>query len=395
MFCTYCKQTRIENDTPCPHCGAPSPLLQVSGIGQWGTSNSTGAWTTKGFGLRNNLQTNSWGGPATYGASPQAIEAPWEQAPTNQPIQQQSPLVGQAHGLIQEPMGSEVRWEAPAPQIGIDQEAPASSSLNASWPQLSPAAASQNMSAWPDNGAERQMASQALLPVVYQEPQMNDIRQSTVALQLIPDNAIEHLLPGMPALPESVYVPPLYTNPRPLIPKYRIISGTLSVLIVALLLCTGAGYYAQMNGTLGNVVRLFTGAPPPSVSTSKGVNLPAPPDKIDFGPARDILSSGTTTLRIDKDNVPLETDKVFTVNQNFYVTYIVQPPAGQDGKVSVKWYMDGQLYHIVTSDVIKGGGTAINGSLQMRYARPAEGSVEINWNDQLGARFYFVVQPAN
>jgi hypothetical protein len=224
---------------------------------------------------------------------------------------------------------------------------------------------------------------------------MNDIRQSTVALQLIPDNAIEHLLPGMPALPESVYVPPLYTNPRPLIPKYRIISGTLSVFIVALLLCAGAGYYAQTSGALGNVVRLFTGAPPPSVSIPKGVKLPAPPDKIDFGPARDIISSGTTTLRIDKDNVPLETDKVFAVNQNFYVTYIVQPPAGQEGKVSVKWYMDGQLYHTVTSDVIKGGGTAINGSLQMRYARPAEGSVEINWKDQLGARFYFVVQPAN
>jgi hypothetical protein len=256
-------------------------------------------------------------------------------------------------------------------------------------------ASSQNLSALQGNGIERQATSQALLPVVYQEPQMNDIKQSTVALQLIPENAIQHLLPGMPEIPESVYVPPLYTNPRPLTPRYRIISGTLSVLIVALLLCTGAGYYAQMSGALGNVVRLFTGAPPPSLQTPKGVKLPDPPNKIDFGPAKEIVTSGTTTLRIDKDNVPLETDKVFTVNQDFYVTYIVQPPAGQEGKVSVKWYMDGQLYHVVTSDVIKGGSTAINGSLQMRYARPSQGSVEIDWNDQLGQRFYFVVQPAN
>ncbi len=395
MFCTYCKQARVENETPCSYCGAPSPLLQVSGIGQWGTSNSRGAWTAKGFGLRNNLQTNSRGGPATYGESPQAREAPWEQVPTNQPIQQQSPLVGQAHGLIQEPMRAEAQWEAPALQTGFDKGATASPSLNASWPQMSPTASSQNTPVWQENGAERQMASQALLPVVYQEPQMNDIKQSTVALQLIPENAIEHLLPGMPALPESVYVPPLYTNPRPLIPRYRIISGTLSVIIVSLLLCAGVGYYAQMTGTLGSVVRLFTGAPPPSLTTPKGVNLPDPPNKVDFGPAKDIISSGTTTLRIDKDNVPLETDKVFTVNQNFYVTYIVQPPAGQDGKVSVKWYMNGQPYHVTTSELIKGGGTATNGSLQMRYARPAQGSVEVWWNDQLGERFYFVVQPAN
>jgi hypothetical protein len=390
MFCTNCKQARVENETPCPHCGAPSPLLQLSGIGQWGTNNSAGAWSASSFGLSNNSQMNSWGGPVSYEASSLATEAQWGQGSMNQPMQQQSPSAGlggswggpspipttPGHNL-QEAIGSEQQWGVP-------------SIPNASWPQMSPAASNQSMSAWPDHGAERPAASQALLPVVYQEPQANDMRQSTVALQLIPQQAIEHLLPEIAAAPETVYVPPLFTKPRPITPRYRVISGSLSVLIVALLLCGGVGYYAQSSGMLGRVVRMFTNQAPASVQTPPTHRLPDPPDKIDTGEGAQVIPSGTTTLHIDNGNLPLETDKVFTVNQAFYVTYTVQPP--QDGQVSVKWYMNGQLYHVATSNV-KSGKTSY-GSQQMQYLIPTEGSVEIYWNDQLAQRFYFVVQPS-
>jgi hypothetical protein len=361
MFCTYCKQARVENETPCPHCGAPSPLLQVSGIGQWSTNNSKSAWTADSSGLSQGSLRNSW----TYGASPQATGAEPRQA-------------------------TEAQWE------NTSRNQPSlPSSLNASWSQMSPVRPEQNMSAWQDNGAESQTASQALLPVLYQEPQGNDMRKSTVALQLIPENAIEHLLPERSETSESVYVPPLYTQPRPLIPKYRIISGTLSVLIVALLLCGGIGYYAQASGTIANVVSKFTGAPPTTtMATPTVVNPGAPVDKIDNGPAQDIIPSGTTTLRITQDNVALGTDKVFKVNQTFYVTYTVQAPEGKDGNVMVKWYMDGQFYNAVTSPTPVKAGTTMNGSVPMQYAQPAQGTVEIYWNQDLGKRFYFVVQTA-
>lgn len=387
MFCTYCKQTRVENETPCPHCGAPSPLLQASGISQWGTNNSTGAWTGARLGLSNNLQTNSWGGPATYGAGPQqAAGAQWEQAATNQPMQQQSPSFLQ-------PMEAQARWEAPISQLGFDK-ATAPSPPNAGWPQMSPATSSQTMSVRPDNGTERQATSQALLPMVYQEPQVNEMRQSTVSLQLIPEHTINHLLPEIAETPESVYVPPLYTKPRPLIPRYRIISGTLSVLIVVLLLCGGVGYYAKVSGTIDRVFHQFTGQRLTAGATPTFVALADPPHKTDMGPAAKFIPSGTTTLRIDQaNNVALETDQVFTVNQPFYVTYTLQLPQGEEGRVTVKWYMNGQFYRPITSDLIK-GSTTKNGSLQMQYTQAAEGTVEIWWKDQMAERFYFVVRPA-
>src|SRR5579875_1061216 len=48
MICSYCKNARIENEAPCPHCGAPSPLLQVSQAGQWRPGNGESvAWNNE------------------------------------------------------------------------------------------------------------------------------------------------------------------------------------------------------------------------------------------------------------------------------------------------------------------------------------------------------------
>jgi hypothetical protein len=146
-----------------------------------------------------------------------------------------------------------------------------------------------------------------------------------------------------------------------------------------------------MLGNLTQITNFSASAPVHNLSAQR---LPDPPDQIDTGPALSIIPSGTTTLHIDNNNLPLETDKVFTVNQTFYVTYTVQPPAGQQGQVSAKWYMNGRLYQVVTSDVINGDKTS-HGIFQMQYLVPAEGRVEVYWNDQLALRFYFVVQSAN
>jgi hypothetical protein len=61
----------------------------------------------------------------------------------------------------------------------------------------------------------------------------------------------------------------------------------------------------------------------------------------------------------------------------------------------MKWYMNGQFFLPVTSDKVIKGGETWNGWSPMQYTQPAEGSVEIYWNDKLGERIYFVVQPTN
>src|SRR5258708_34500578 len=103
----------------------------------------------------------------------------------------------------------------------------------------------------------------------------------------------------------------MYTRPRPIIPRYRAISGLLSVLIVTLLLCTGAGYYAKASGKL-NVLGHFAGfAPPTNLKPTTTQLLPAAPTAQVTGPAYNIIHSATTTAHINSQGVATKTDTVF------------------------------------------------------------------------------------
>jgi hypothetical protein len=192
-----------------------------------------------------------------------------------------------------------------------------------------------------------------------------------------------------PALPEeSVYIPPMYTNPRPVIPRYRVISGLLSVLIVTLLLCSGAGYYARASGTLNSLSRLVGFAPPSNIKPTATAILPDAPVAQETGPAYSIISSATTTASIDSQGVATKTDTVFKPNQPIYLTYSVHPPK-KPGVLIIKWYTNGAFYQASPPQRVSSG---IYGRTQVAYAVPAEGKVELYWNDQLAIRLYFVVR---
>ncbi len=192
-----------------------------------------------------------------------------------------------------------------------------------------------------------------------------------------------------PALPEeAVYVPPMYTNPRPIIPHYRVISGLLSVLIVTLLLCTGAGYYARASGKLSSLGHLVGFVPPTNLKPSSAATLPDPPTTQITGPAYTIISSATTTASINSQGVATRTDTVFKPNQPIYLTYSVHPPK-TPGFVVINWYTNGALYQSSAPQKVS---TGIYGRAQVAYAVPAEGKVELYWNNQLAIRLYFVVR---
>ncbi len=231
----------------------------------------------------------------------------------------------------------------------------------------------------------------SLLPVPY---------QGGMGLQQMPQNNTMQLIPAPTqdiniAAPEQeeglVYVPPMYTKPRPIIPRYRIISGLLSFVIVTLMICGGAGYYAKASGKLDLVSRVITGnnPAPPNIAPG-GATLPDPSDQVIKGPAYDTIPSATTTSHLINSTIAAQTDRVFKPNQTFYLTYSVYPQKA--GKVTIKWYMNNLPYRIVTSNGNLTAGQGVTGMTPMVYASPAEGKVEIDWENQAAQTLFFVVR---
>ena len=60
------------------------------------------------------------------------------------------------------------------------------------------------------------------------------------------------------------------------------------------------------------------------------------------------------------------------------------------GVVLIKWYTNGILYTSASSSI--DAGVNITGKADMQYAKPAEGTVELDWNGILAQKLYFVVR---
>ncbi len=190
---------------------------------------------------------------------------------------------------------------------------------------------------------------------------------------------------------EVTYIPPLYTSPRPLIPRYRIISGFLSVLIMSILLCTGVGYYAEVSGQFGSLSRVYGGSLPPNLPPAPTPPLPDPQGKVEHGPAYLIIPSASMTAHLDTQDTFFVSnpETIFKPGQVFYLIYSVHPPTR--GTVVIKWYTNDILYYSSPKGSIPEGHD-LTGKAAMQYAKPAEGKVALYWNDQLALTLYFVVR---
>ncbi|MBV9258584.1 MAG: hypothetical protein JO215_11245 [Ktedonobacteraceae bacterium] len=338
MFCNNCKSARPDNEAPCPTCGAPSSLPGQYQMGGWGTAGPVAtSWNASATSF--NQQWNNQGAqfPADQG---------WSQNP----------------GFQNLPMPQQSAWSFAGP---------------------------------PPGQAQQEQGPPSLLPVPYTGNAQEGNQQGQ--MQLVPFQ--QQMLPAIPdEQAEAVYVPPMYTKPRPIIPRYRIFSGIMSVLIVSLLLCGGGIYYGQTNGMFTNVERMVGAAPPPNVSAASAQNIPDPPQQSAVpGPAIAIIPAATTTMFIDQNTLtPREQDKIFQVGTTFYVTYSAKAP--RPGNIIVKWYMNGQHYKDDISPLIDPKKKpSINAALPMAYPIPASGIVELYWQDQgkapqLAQRLYFAVR---
>ena len=332
MFCEYCKAARAEDELPCPRCGYPSPLArEAQQVGGWQPSSANMDSTSDNNGI-----LSAWGGPLSFDGRQQS---PSRQSPFNAP-------------------------PAFAPMQAGEQRMPQ---------QMSP----------------REEQRQAMLPVPYQ----GGMTMQNMPMQLVPAQDIAHMLPALPEEQEAVYIPPMYTKPRPIIPRYRAISGLISFLVIVMLLCGGAAYYAKASGRLDGVSKfLFGGGSPPANVQPATVSIPDPSTAIDKGKAYGIITAATTTLYVDsKSQVPRETDQIFKPGQTFFVTYSVHHPPTK-GTVSIMWYSNGHSYRTMQKDVDQGPTVDVNGSASMMYPLACNGSVEIYWNNDLAMRLYFAVR---
>ena len=233
----------------------------------------------------------------------------------------------------------------------------------------------------------------SLLPVPYQPQQSFLPSISSTAgegpLMPIPMPDTAALLPAQAVANEQVvYIPPMYTKPRAIIPTYRAISGLLSVLIVSILLCVGTGYYVKASGTLTRIGQHTGFVTPPNLTPVPTAPLHDPPKAQETGPAYNTINSATTTATINSQNVATKQDTVFKPGQTIYLTYSVQHPKAP-GTVVARWYTNGSFYQASEPRRVSEGGT---GYTTQAYALPAEGMVELYWNDQLAIRLFFVVR---
>lgn len=246
----------------------------------------------------------------------------------------------------------------------------------------------------------------SMLPVPYQHSQQGLIsrfQSPGTALQPAQEDITVHMpqnrdamLPALPGQTDNepiVFVPPMYTKPRPIIPRYRIISGLVSLLIVTILTCTGAGYYAKAHGQLQYIQRVVGGAAPASLSPTKQPALADPQMQPITGPAYIVITSAVMTAHTDPTNpyFAKEPENKFTVNHLIHLIYSVQKPTTA-GIVKTVWYTNGHYYGAVPSKSIPAGATQ-TGDSQVKYMQPCEGKVELYWNNQLAWTLFFVVRP--
>jgi len=301
-----------------------------------------------------------------------------------------SPLVGNASGQNQTPPGTS--WGGPitpASGNGWGNQVPQGSfqsgvNDNALWgqvmiPQQAPGSIQQQ--------------NPSMLPVQYQggsAPSQQALKVTSSNLPIIhKGNENASMVPALPQGEAPIHVPAMYTKPRAIIPAYRAISGLISVIIVSVLLCTGAGLYAKATGKLSFLHQVYGDARPDNVKTTQSAALPVPAAMPTFGTESQIINSAATASQIDQATAqPRVPTNLFKVGDTIFLTYSVH--AKSPGIVTARWFTNNNFYQISTSTPIK---EASSGYFPMQYLQPAEGKVELFWNGQFAVALLFVVEP--
>jgi hypothetical protein len=174
-------------------------------------------------------------------------------------------------------------------------------------------------------------SSKLLVPYVGQQPV--PVVRTTEFPTIHTDDDLGPLAPESPE-EQQVHVLPMYTKPRPIIPRYRVISGLISFFVVIGLLCSGSIYLAQKTGRLTFLEQLIN-PQFQNLPASPVVTYPTPTTQVVYS-SNSVITSATTALVINSNGDPQIPTDTFMVGKPIYVTYSIH--AASAGVVTFQWY---------------------------------------------------------
>jgi hypothetical protein len=375
MLCNFCNIARLDNEAPCPNCGAPSPLRGGMN-GAFGNSGARGA--TGAIGMMG-------AGPGT-GMAQQASVPPM--SPTTGQLG--SPFAAQPIPRYMPGNDAGIAFLPQTPQTAEQAQQQFQSNVSQPLP-ASPAAPQSLLPAIYHGGAANQQGQASMMMPT------GTLTDSSKALMPLQDMDAGTMLSTIPLNEGAIYVAPMYTKPRPLIPRYRAISGLISVLIVVLLACGTTGYYAKASGRFAFLGQLFGSMAPTNEAPPPTPVLADPKQSSDYGPAANIITSAATNTRIDTQSfVSEQPSKIFQTGQTIYLTYSILLPKNGTGTLTIQWYTNNTLYLTSTPKVVtadsKNTSSVLNGFTTQAFSQPGEGKVVLLWNNKPGITLYFVVR---
>ncbi len=251
----------------------------------------------------------------------------------------------------------------------------------------------QNRRPWNQEGSEdygemdEESGNPANLPVPL------DMAQGSNAFPALSEEMLASRLP--PGRKPPAFIPA--TRPRRpyRLSNYRIISGTISVILVTLLL-GGAGTFFLVRA--GVFQKAFGNKSLPPISyhfpdpTMPALG-PTPQATPSGNQASKIIKNVTTAKNYTRNYDPINPTTTFAPGQTVNVLWQARNAKAND-VISIKWYQNGTLITNLgdqnTKEVIKKDGSW-NGVFGLAYPTTSVGKAELYYNGQLGWTIEFII----
>ncbi len=196
-------------------------------------------------------------------------------------------------------------------------------------------------------------------------------------------------IPGFPQTEEEeralgirrpAYIPATEEKRKRKLSSWRVVSGVLSVMVVCVASCAGAGFLGQQQisrmlpAPIQNLIR------PPSVDLSR---VPATPVSTP-GPAAKNITSLVTAKNVDSSYNPVDVTSYFTVKSTVYaVMTIVGVSQNKANTLTCAWYLNGLNFNLKTGTsytVQPTKATNFHAICALPYNQVGVGMVRVYWN---------------